>query len=510
MTPPPLFPSAPEYWQMNPSKTGPRLRSGASMSALALALTGLALTGCATAPRHTAETRLPAAYEVMAGAPLPDQTLDRWWTVFNDPALTQLVDTALEQSQDARLAAARLDEARAVRRGQVRQLYIPSTPLTGSASRTSTDIVDQGGPGGFIQSGDSENYRASFDVSWELDLIGRRRAAMGVVNNDLAASRFAYEGARAALAANVAQSYFQARVLAVQLEDARESARIARSLSDLAGTRATRGLSPSSDADRAAADLAQSEAQVASLEAELQVARRSLLILVGRGIDPLASLPVPAVLADAPPAPAAIPGTLLARRPDVRESQARLASASANRKVNELALFPTFTLAPGIGLTKAISPSFLTPGATSSTTSSAWSIGLDLSIPVLNIPKLLADIDAQDARTEQAAIAYERSVQAAFGEAEGALLQLSADQRRVALLSAGERRAATAYEASRRGYAAGLTDLTSALQIEQSWRAARAALSGARGQALQRAVQSYKALGGGWSPQAVPEKASSR
>jgi len=480
------------------------------MSALALALTGLALTGCATAPRHTAETRLPAAYEVMAGAPLPDQTLDRWWTVFNDPALTQLVDAALEQSQDARLAAARLDEARAVRRGQVRQLYIPSTPLTGSASRTSTDIVDQSGPVGFTQSGDSENYRASFDVSWELDLIGRRRAAMGVVNNDLAANRFAYEGARAALAANVAQSYFQARVLAVQLEDARESARIARSLADLAGARATRGLSPSSDADRAAADLAQSEAQVASLEAELQVARRSLLILVGRGIDPLASLPVPAALADAPPAPAAIPGTLLARRPDVRESQARLASASANLKVNELALFPTFTLAPGIGLAKAVSPSFLTPGATSSTTSSAWTIGLDLSIPVLNIPKLLADIDAQDARTEQAALTYEKAVQAAFGEAEGALLQLSADQRRVALLSAGERRAATAYESSRRGYAAGLTDLTSTLQTEQSWRAARTALSGARGQALQRAVQSYKALGGGWSPQAVPEKASSR
>lgn len=475
----------------------------------AVGLVALTLSACVSTPR-SADTRLPAAFEAPAGVALPDQALDRWWTVFNDPALTQLVDTALEQSQDARLAAARLEEARAVGRGQVRQLYIPSTPLTGSASRTSTDIVDQSGPGGFTQSGDSENYRVGFDVSWELDLIGRRRAAMGVVSNDLAASRFAYEGARAALAANVAQSYFQARVLAVQLEDARESARIARSLSDLAGTRAMRGLSPNADADRAAADLAQSEAQVASLEAELQVARRSLLILVGRGIDPLASLQVPAALADAPPAPAAIPGTLLARRPDVRESQARLASASANLKVNELALFPTFTLAPGIGLTKAVAPSFLTPGATSSTTSSAWSIGLDLSIPVLNIPKLLADIDAQDARTEQAAITYERSVQAAFGEAEGALLQLSADQRRVALLSAGERRAATAYEASRRGYAAGLTDLTSALQTEQSWRAARTALSGARGQALQRAVQSYKALGGGWSPQAVPEKASSR
>lgn len=491
---------------MKPSKTVRRPGSGASLSALAL--TGLVLAGCATDPRHTAETRLPATYEGAAGAALPDQVLDRWWLVFNDPALSALVDTALTQSQDARLAAARLDEARAVRRGQVRQLYIPSSPLTGSANRSSTDIIDQSGPGGFTQGGDSENYSGSFDVSWELDLIGRRRAAMGVVSNDLAASRFAYEGARAALAASVAQSYFQARVLAVQLDDARESVRIARALADLATGRVARGLSPGSDADRTAADLAQAEAQAASLEAELQVARRSLLILVGRGIDPLASLPVAATLADAPPTPTALPGTLLARRPDVREAQARLASASANLKVNELALFPTFTLSPGVGLTKAVSPSFLSPGSTSSTTSSAWSIGLNLSIPVLNIPKLLADIDAQDARTEQAALAYEKTVQAAFGETEGALLQLSADQRRVALLSAGERRAATAYEAARRGYAAGLSDLTSTLQAEQSWRAARTGLNGARGQALQRAVQTYKALGGGWTPSPNPSATS--
>jgi len=486
-----------------------RSTGASARTVIAAGLLTLTLSACVSAPR-TADTRLPATYEDPAGTPLPDQTLDRWWTVFDDPALVQLVDTALEQSPDARLAAARLEEARAVRRGQVRQLYIPSTPLTGSASRTSTDIIDQSGSGGFIQGGDSENYSAGFDVSWELDLIGRRRTAMGVVNNDLAAARFAYEGARAALAASVAQSYFQARVLAVQLDDAEQSARIAASLAELAGERSRRGLSPSSDADRIAADLAQAQAQVANLAAELQVARRSLLILTGRGVDPLASLPVTAMLPDAPPTPAAIPGTLLARRPDVREAQARLASASANLKVNELALFPTFTLAPGVGLTRAVSPSFFTPGTSTSTTSSAWSIGLNLSIPVLNIAKLMADIDAQDARTEQAAIAYEKTVQAAFGEAEGALLQLSADQRRVTLLTAGERRAATAYEANRRGYAAGLSDLTSALQAEQTWRAARTALSGARGQALQRAVQTYKALGGGWSPQAVPEPASSR
>ncbi len=472
-----------------------------------LAVSGLALLlGACTTPAPKVDARLPAAYEAPAGSPLATQALDQWWTTFDDPVLNELVATALANSPDARLAAAKLDEARAVRQGQIRELYIPQTPVVGSASRTKTDIIDQSGSGAFTLGGVTKTYAANFDVSWELDLIGRRRAARRVVDNDLAAARFAYEGARAALAANVAQSYFEARGYAVQLEDARQNARISQSLYDVSAEKGRRGLSATSEGERTAADLAQAQAQVAQLEAELQASRRSLLILIGKGVDPLASLPVEPVLAQAPPVPAAAPGALLARRPDVREAAARLASASGNLNVNELALFPTLTMTPSIGITKQISPSFLSPGQTVSTTSSAWSLGGNLSLPLLNIPKLMSDIKAQGARVEQAAITYEQTVQKAFGETENALVQQDADQRRVVLLTAGERSAASAYEASRKGYAAGLTDLTTALQAEQSWRSSRTALTGAQTQALQRAVQTYKALGGGWSPESIPAK----
>lgn len=500
---------------MRLAKTGVSGRSGRPFGARAFLLTSAAaasvagLSACVSPPRQV-DARLPAAYEAPAGTALPAQTLDQWWTTFDDPILDDLVATALAQAPDARLAAARLEEARAVRQGQIRELYIPQTPLTGSAKRTDTNIIDQSGTGGFTQGGVSKTYSANFDVSWELDLIGRRGAARRVVDNDLAAARFAYEGARAALAANVAQSYFEARGYAVQLEDARQNARIAQSLYDVAAEKGRRGLSATSEGERTAADLAQAEAQVAQLEAQLQASRRSLLILVGKGVDPLASLPITPVLDKTPPAPAAAPSELLARRPDVREAAARLASASGNLNVNELALFPTLTLTPGVGISKSVSPSFLQPGASTSTTSSAWTIGANLSIPVLNIPKLMSDIKAQGARVEQAAVTYEQTVQKAFGETENALVQYDADQRRVALLTAGERRAAVAYEASRKGYAAGLTDLTTALQAEQSWRSARAALTGAQTQALQRAVQTYKALGGGWSPASVPQKPSAQ
>ncbi|KSB88134.1 transporter [Caulobacter vibrioides] len=487
------------------------LGAGASLAVLALA-------GCnATAPR-TPDTRLPAAFEAPAGTPLPAAALDQWWTQFNDPQLNGLIATALEKSPDARSAAAVLEEARAVRKGQIRQLFIPSGQIKGAASRQHTDILDQDGEGAFTLGGNADNYSLGFDVSWELDYLGRRKNGLQVVNNDLAAARFAYEGARAALAANVAQSYFEAKGLAVQLEDARQSARISTGLRDLATEKARRGLSAGSEADSAAATLAQSEAQAADLESQLQAARRSLLILVGRGIDPLASLSVDAALAEPPAIPAAVPGELLARRPDVREAQARLASAAGNLKVNQKALYPTFTLTPGVGWAKSVSPAFNfgaggAGGGTVSTTTGTWTLGGNVSIPLLNIPQLLAEIDAQDARTEQAAVAYEKAIQTAYGEAENAMAQLASDQRRVTLLKAGETRAANAYAASRKGYAAGLTDQTTNLQNEQSWRSARTALTGAQTQALLRAVQTYKALGGGWSPNApapLPPRAASQ
>lgn len=282
---------------------------------MTLMVLGLGLAACTT-PARKAEVQLPSAYEAPAGPALAPQALDQWWTQFNDPALNALVTTALAQSPDARLAAARLEEARAIRQGQIRQIFIPQTPLVGSAQRTDTDINEQSGVGAFTQGGVSKTYSANFDVSWELDLIGRRLAALRVVKNDMAAARFAYEGARAALAANVAQSYFEARGLAVQLDDARESVRIARSLADVAAERGRRGLIATSEGERAAADLAQAEAQAAALEAELRAARRTLLILVGKGVDPLETLPVTASLAKPPPVPAATPGQLLARRPD--------------------------------------------------------------------------------------------------------------------------------------------------------------------------------------------------
>jgi outer membrane protein TolC len=121
-------------------------------------------------------------------------------------------------------------------------------------------------------------------------------------------------------------------------------------------------------------------------------------------------------------------------------------------------------------------------------------------VPILDRPRLMAEIGVNRARAEQAVIAYERAVQTAFSEADRGLIQLEADRSRVDQLEVAEARARSAYESARRGYQAGLTDLQILLDSERAWRGARSALSGARTGALQRSAQVFQALGGGWSP----------
>lgn len=462
-------------------------------ASLAVAATAVLVAGCQTGDRIEPNLALPAAFEAPAApASMAPAALDRWWAAFNDQGLDALIETALISSPDARSATARIEEAIAVRRSLRNQAVFPTGDLTGSAARGNSEVEGFTIPG-FSSGGDTESYQAAFNVSWELDLLGRRGAALRTINADLAAARFEAEAAKASLAANVAQSYFQLRALDTQRDDAAETARVQTSLRDLAARRAELGLGAGADADRVAGDLSQAQAQLEAINAQLHAARRSLLILIGRGNEPTASLALPPREVVIPAPPATTPGDILARRPDVREAAQRLLSATNQLTINERAIFPTFDLNPGASISRSVQPQY-------ETTTRSWTLGVGVKVPVLSIPQLLADMQAQGARADQAALAYEKAVQTAYGEAENALNQLEADRRRVALLTDGEARARRAYNAADRRYRDGIDDLTQALSAEQAWRATRSALTAAQADAQNRAVQTFKALGGGWTP----------
>lgn len=474
----------------------------------------LLMAACADARLRSPQVTLPIAYEARTEAVDPSlapSSLDRWWLLFPDPQLQTLVEQALASAPDARTAAARIEEAEATRRSRLAQAFLPSGNPQASATQQHSEFSGDnagggfnggglngggaGGGSGFNNSGDSTSLSANWSPTWEIDLFGRIRQASRFANADLAAARFNAEATRLSLAAQVAQSLFQARALAVQLEDATETLRIAGELSRVGTIRAERGLGSGGDAARFQSDFAAAQAEVARLEAALAAAKRNLLVLLGRGTDTLDTLAIEARADRAPETPAQTPGELLARRPDVREAEARLRTAAANAQIARLALFPRFTLQPGVSLSKS-------SGANDSS-STIWSLGVSATAPVLDRPRLLAELRVSKAQGEQAVIAYEKAVQTAYGESANALTTLASDQTRVTRLEQAEGRARYAFDAARRGYQAGLTDITSLLDAERTWRGARTSLNNARAQALQDAVAAFKALGGGWAPPPV-------
>ena len=457
------------------------------------------VAGCAGLAKVRApDVAAPAAYE----APRPDAkglapaALDSWWTLYDDAQLQDLIARAFADSPDARDALAKLRQAAAIREQSRAQIFLPSGNPSGTATRTYTDVIDQsaGAIPGFTQQGYANSESANFNVSWELDLVGRRAAQSASANADFYAAAFTYEATRTALAANVAQSVFQLRGLALQLQDSQEAARIDDELLHIAQVKVDRGLGAGGDLDQAVANAESAKAQVESLTAQIAAAQRALLVLVGRGFDPAESVKPDGALGAPPPVPDSVPGELLRRRPDVLLAEQRLRSAAGTLRLDQLALLPTIKLNPGVTLSATSGPF----GATSA----AWSIGANLTAPILDRPRLMGQLHAQRAVAEQAVIAYEKAVQTAYSDAETAFIYLDSDGRRVALLTTAEARARSAYEKSRIGYARGLNDLQTALVAETTWRNIRSQLSSARSTLLQRSVQVFKALGGGWTPEA--------
>ncbi|MBU0557523.1 MAG: TolC family protein [Alphaproteobacteria bacterium] len=472
------------------------------------ALAGAALlSACAPSVALRApELALPATYNaspVSGDAELA--ILDRWWLLFSDAQLDELIERALERNTDARLAQARLLEARAIRRAALSRFRVQGD-LTGNASAQGTEVlggvdaVVPGAPGAggvpFIFPGTFLSTTAGLNVSYELDLFGRREAARSGADADLLAARFAAEASRSMLAADVADNLFAARALAVQQRDAEAGIGTAVRLREALVVRVARGIAADAELARVDTDLRTLRAQAAGVAGELDAARRALLVLTGAPDAPLVALPITGDLADPPTPPMALPGELLRRRPDVREAEARLRAAAARTALARLELFPRLTLNPGGALTKNFRPESLL--------TATWNLAAGLAVPILDRPRLLAELEAEGARAEQAAIGYERAVQIAFSEADGALVRLAADRARVRELAEGARRAAVARNAAGVLYGRGLQDLTTLLDAERAERAAREALSAARADTLRRTVTAFRALGGGWSPDTYP------
>jgi outer membrane protein, multidrug efflux system len=457
-----------------------------------LALAAALLTAACAPTVHipAPDTHLPAAFEAPAATAGQPLSLDRWWEDFHDPQMRDLVVTALSRSTTIRLAYERLAEARA-QRAQTRAGTRPSGNLTLSANEQGENPV--WGYGG--SSAPETFYEASAYPSWDLDLFGRLAAIRRKADLDRDASAMDFEGTRLALTADVASALVQARYLAVQLADARDSQRISRDLAESGTLGRMHGLTAGQDADRLIADAESDDAEVARLTGELRAAKRLLLIQIGEPAASTDTLAIEARLPDAPPLPAVTPGALLARRPDLRSSELSLRSAAVQVQVDRRALFPDFNLQPGTNGLEVLATAGATGGATG-----IWSLAAGMTVPILDRARLIGTMRISEARGREAVVNYETAVQTAFGEAENALTRIAADRRRVASLERAAQAAESSFAGARLGYTNGLTDLTTLLQAERIRVQDRAALDAARTALLSDTIAAIRALGGGWTP----------
>jgi multidrug efflux system outer membrane protein len=450
----------------------------------------LLLAACTIGPDYQRpEIASPPAwtvsYETAAG--LADTA---WWERFEDPALNQLIDTALKENLDLQVAAARVDEYLG-RLQTTRSEFFPQIGASGFASRqdeTETGLI----PG---DNSPYNYYEGTVNATWEVDLWGRIRRANEAARAELLASE---EGRRAvvlSLTANTASAYIILRGFDRQLEIARdtekayaESLRIFN-LRHQYGTVSQLEVSQvESQYEVARQAVPQYEAAVARLENLLAVllGRNPGTIPRGKTIDELA---VPGI-------PAGLPSELLTRRPDIVQAEQQLIAANARIGVARALYFPRLSLTGAYG-TASIHSDSLFEGP-----SELWQISGDVLAPIFTFGAIEGQVRAAEAQQKQALLTYRQTILNAFRDVEDALVnttkgreQLAAQTRQVAALSTYARLAKLQYEA-------GKTSYLQVLDADRTLFDGQLSQVQTQANTLGALVDVYRTMGGGWIDEA--------
>jgi outer membrane protein, multidrug efflux system len=427
---------------------------------------------------------------VSAIAPLPDADAD-FWQRFDDPLLNELVDAALLENHDLRVALARFDQANALLRdARFDQLPTVTANAGASNSRSSADQL----PGVSRSDRDTDSYGAAVVATWELDLFGRIRRNVESQRADVAASAADLAAAQVAIVGEVARTYVELRGLQERLRVARSNADNQRETLRIVEARLSAGRGTEFDTSRARSQLETTLSRIPAFAAAVDVTMHRLAVLTGQTpdalivrLDPVGPLPALPVAVDA-----GTPGELLRRRPDIAAAEQRLHSATARIGVATADLFPRFTLGGLVG-TQAADASALF-GLDSETRLVA--LGIDWSF--LDVGRVRARIAATDAAASGALAQYEQTVLLALEETENALVRFGHARIEDAHLEQAAFNSARAAELARVRFDAGAVDLLDVLDSERTQLQAQDAFADGRIRSATALVDLYKSLAGGW------------
>jgi NodT family efflux transporter outer membrane factor (OMF) lipoprotein len=462
------------------------------------------VSGCAIGPEYVrpevavAATWRDAQADQMTA---PPQSLDRWWTLFRDPVLDQLVERAVAGNLDLRIAAARIREARAAR-GIAAAAALPQVDAAAGYARTRRsesvppfkDSADGKSPFG---ARDQNLFEAGFDASWEIDVFGGVRRDKEAALAQLQATEEARRDVLVTLVADVARTYVELRGAQRQLTILDETLRTEQDTLGLVTARANAGLATDLDVAKAEGLVATTASQRPVLVRQSGEAVHRLGVLLGAGPDALADQLAPAVAIplSPPELPAVLPSELLSRRPDVRQAERELAAATARIGVARADLFPRFAIPGSFGHLSDES------GDLPSLRSQFWSVIPGLRWPILSGGRIRANIRVQGARHEQAQQTYEKTIVTALQDVADALLARSRELDRQASLRTAIVANRRALEVSLARYTSGVESFLSVLDAQRLLYAADDALAQSERNLAVSAIAVYKSLGGGWSPQ---------
>lgn len=442
----------------------------------------LALSACTLGPNYQKPSvPVPEQYYGATGTPSEQSLADaKWFDVFRDPVLRSLIEEALRNGYDARIAIARVEEARA-RYG-----------IAGAARLPEVDYQVRTGFG--RQSGETgAALAANVAAGWEIDLWGRIRRLNEAARAQYLASEEGRRAVEMAIVSEVAAAYFDLRELDEELEIARRTSGAFGNTLDLFERRLRGGTASALETSRAEALLANAAAQIPLLQRQIVATENDLNVLLGRVPGPiprgaaLEAQPIPAEV------PAGLPATLLLRRPDVRAAEQALIGANANVGVAEAAFYPTLSLTGLLGVQSAELGELFGEGR-------VWNIQAGLLGPIFNAGRLRNQRSVALAQFDIARAQYERTVTTALSDVSTSLV----DVEKLAAAEAERQRALRANEEAVRlvnlRYEGGFSAYFEVLDAMQQLFIAQNNLARLRRDRLLALVRFYRALGGGWEP----------
>jgi len=445
--------------------------------------------GCAVGPNYKRPVLVlpPNFYGAEAAAAEARSLADvPFFDLFQDQDLKELVDEALRNGFDARLAAARVEEARALY-GVAKGNALPSAGYEAGYDKTKPDQVLY--PAQPVLTG----WRAKVGFAWELDLWGRLRRQTEAARAQYLASEEARRGVLLSLVSDVATAYFDLKELDMELEIAKRTTAAFQDTFDLFGRRLEGGAASALETARAEASLGQVAAQIPEIERAIVAKENHINLLLGRNPQPVKRsgplMPVP------PEVPPGLPSALLERRPDVREAEDLLVSANAGIGVAKANFFPTLSLTAFFGNVSPELSQIFSKGNT-------YDLNAGLLGPLLQAGTIKQNYKAAKARYEQGKVLYEAAVTNALSDVSEALV----DRERLVETERQRRRAVNAYKEAVRlatlRYTSGLSAYFEVLDAQQQLFPAENSLARTQRDQLVAIVGLYRALGGGWPVQA--------